>query len=218
MSHMNQRESLQAALEWRYAAKSFDSARKISDEDWQVIANSLILTPSSYGLQPWKFLVVQNSELRAKLKTVSWNQRQVTECSHYVVLLYKEQIDETYVQSYIDRIAEVRGVSLESLQGFYRAMVEDVVKGSRAKTLTPWLQRQVYIAMGFALQAAAHLRIDACPIEGLDPAAYDDVLGLQGSGYKTIASIAFGYRRSGDQFADSKKVRFPIDQIIEFRN
>ena len=104
---------IQEALEWRYATKKFDASKKISDQDWKTLTESLKLAPSSYGVQPWKFLVIENPQVREQLKPVSWGQTQVTDASHYVVFLYKEGIDEAYINQYINRIAEVRNTSLE---------------------------------------------------------------------------------------------------------
>jgi nitroreductase len=204
------------ALEWRYATKRFDSTKKISAQDWKTLEASLKLAPSSYGLQPWKFLVVENPEIREKLKPVSWNQTQVTDASHYVVLLYKEQMDVPFVEKYINRVAEVRGTPLESLQGYRDMMVNNLVSGPQAKGNAPWAHRQSYIAMGFLMETAALLNIDACPMEGIDPAAYDKILGLEGTGWKTGATVALGYRHAEDTYQNLKKVRFADDHLIEY--
>ena len=209
---------IENALEWRYATKQFDPNKRISEGDWKVLEKSLLLSPSSYGLQPWKFLVVQNAELRAKLKTVSWNQSQVVDCSHYVVFLHKEKVDEQFVKEHIARISEVRQLPLESLAGYQNAILGDVVNGPRAKVLEPWAQRQSYIAMGFLMETAALLQIDACPMEGLDANAYDEILGLKGSSFKTVASVALGYRHANDKYQNAKKVRFPLERMIQFIN
>ncbi|WII70813.1 NAD(P)H-dependent oxidoreductase [Bdellovibrio sp. 22V] len=207
--------SIKEALEWRYATKRYDATKKISENDWKLLTDSLHLAPSSYGIQPWKFLVIENPEVREKLKAVSWNQTQVTDASHYVVFLFKEEVDVPFVQKYIDRIAEVRGLSLESLSGYKSMMVENLAKAPEEK-IRVWSQRQAYIAMGFLLQTAALLKIDATPMEGLDPSAYDKILGLEGSGYKTVATVALGYRHPEDSFQNLKKVRFAEDAIIQY--
>jgi len=207
--------SIQEALSWRYATKRYDSSKKISEADWKVLQDSLLLAPSSYGLQPWKFLVIENPKTRQDLREVSWNQSQVTDASHYVVFAYKEQIDESFIQKYIDRIADVRGVSLESLAAFKDVMVNNLAKAP-AERIRVWSQRQAYIAMGFLLETAALLKIDATPMEGLDPEAYDKILGLEGSGWKTVATVALGYRHPEDSFQSLKKVRFAEDSVIEY--
>ena len=207
---------LESALNWRYATKQFDPSRKISDVNWKALEQALLLTPSSYGLQPWKFLVIQSQTLKEKLRAVSWNQAQVTDCSHYIVMLYKEKTDEAYVASHVDRTAEVREIERSKLQRYEEVMAEDLLKGPRASEIDFWAKNQTYIAMGFLLQAAAVLKVDACPMEGLDPSAYDDLLSLKGSGYLTLASVALGYRSSEDRYHALKKVRFPISKIIEY--
>lgn len=118
MSNPASQSHIQEALDWRYATKRFDPKRRIQEKDWQVLTDSLQQAPSSYGLQPWKFLVIENPALRNKLKSVSWDQTQVTDASHYVVFLYKEKLDEEHIQKYIERVADVRDVPLGTLDGY----------------------------------------------------------------------------------------------------
>ncbi|MFV3410091.1 NAD(P)H-dependent oxidoreductase [Bdellovibrio bacteriovorus] len=208
-------KTIQDALEWRYATKKFDATKKISDVDWTTLRNSLTLAPSSYGVQPWKFLVIENPEVRNQLKPVSWNQTQVTDASHYVVFLYKEKMDADFVQKFINRVAEVRSAPLEALDGYKNMLVENLVKAPEEK-IRVWSQRQAYIAMGFLLQTAALLKIDATPMEGFDPAAYDKILGLEGTGWKSVATVALGYRHQEDALQNQKKVRFAEDDLIQY--
>lgn len=210
-------QELISSLEWRYAAKSFDPEKKIPKDHWLTLEKTLVLTPSSYGLQPWKFLVIQETGLREKLKTVSWNQRQVTECSHYVVFLQKTEMSEDYISKYMARIAEIRQVKLETLEGFRKGIISDVIQGGRSKVQKEWMARQSYIALGNFMTAAATLRIDTCPMEGFDAAKYDEILGLHGSGFQTVVACAAGYRNAGDALAMAKKVRFPSQNLIEHR-
>ncbi|AFY00846.1 NAD(P)H-dependent oxidoreductase [Bdellovibrio bacteriovorus] len=208
-------KTIQDALEWRYATKKFDASKKISDADWTTLRNSLTLAPSSYGVQPWKFLVIENPEVRNQLKPVSWNQTQVTDASHYVVFLYKEKMDADFVQKFINRVAEVRSAPLDALDGYKNMLIENLVKAPEEK-IRVWSQRQAYIAMGFLLQTAALLKIDATPMEGFDPAAYDKILGLEGSGWKTVATVALGYRHQEDALQNQKKVRFEEADLIQY--
>lgn len=211
---MSQSEMISKALQWRYAVKKFDAQKKIADSDWQLLKDSLRLTPSSYGLQPWKFFVIENPELRQKLREVSWNQSQVTDCSHYVVMAFREKVDADFIRTNMKKIAEVRGVGVESLAGFEKAITGDLLLGPRSAKLEAWAQRQVYIAMGFLLETAALLSIDSTPMEGLDPQAYDKLLKIEGSGWKTVAAVALGYRHSEDAFIGHKKVRFDENEIF----
>ena len=208
-------QALETAFDWRYAVKKFDPSRRISAADWKTLEDSLVKAPSSYGLQPWKFLVVENRDLREKLKPASWGQGQVTDASHFVVFLARDSVKEADVDKYLQRIAEVRGVAIESLEGFRAMMVNNLVKGLPAEKALPWTQRQAYIAMGFLLETAALLGIDSTPMEGFDPAAYDRLLGLEGSGWRTTAAVALGYRHEEDAYQKLKKVRFRNDDVVE---
>ena len=207
-------ENVERSLHWRYATKVFNSTRLISPEHWKVLEEAFLLCPSSYGLQPWRFAVVKNKTLRAELRKVSWNQAQVTDASHYVVLLCREKMDAEYIAKYIDRVSDVRGEERLGLARYEEMMKGALLSGDRSIENEAWAKNQVYIAMGFLLQAAAMLKIDTCPMEGLDPLAYDELLQLKGSGYRTVASIAFGYRDSTDRYQSVKKVRFPAPEII----
>lgn len=207
--------AIKEALDWRYAVKKFNPEAKISESDFKILIESLTKAPSSYGLQPFKFIVVENPQVREKLKPVSWNQTQVTDASHYVVFAFKDGVDESFIQKYIDRIAHVRGIDAASLDGFKSVMIQNIANAPEEKTRV-WAQRQAYIAMGFLLETAALLKIDATPMEGFEPTAYDNILGLEGSGWKTVASVALGYRHSDDAFQNLKKVRFTEESLIEY--
>ena len=210
-------DQLDSALAWRYATKVFDPARKIPAEVWAALERSLVATPSSYGLQPWKFLVITDPALRAKLRPVSWNQAQVTDCSHHVLFLGRTEMREADVQRLIDAISSTRGVPAASLDGYRGMMVKDVVYGPRGTIAAEWAARQCYIALGQFMLVCAQLGVDACPMEGFDPAKYDEILGLAGTGYRAVVACPVGYRLAGDKYAELKKVRFPASQVIEHR-
>lgn len=212
-----QTETLLNALNWRYAVKKFDANKKIDQKTWQALEESLILTPSSYGLQPWRFQIVTNLELRRKLTPVSWGQKQVEDCSHLVVFTVKEKVDEAYVQSFIDQMGKVRGVDPATFAGYQKMIVSDVVKGARSQVAFEWAARQSYIALGNFMTACALVGVDTCPMEGIDPAKYDEILGLVGSGWKTVMACPAGYRASDDKYASEKKVRFEKSVLIEHR-
>ena len=214
---MDNKKTVMDALNWRYAVKKFNSERKISAEDWHVLKESLRMTPSSYGLQPWKLILIESPELRAQLRAQSWNQSQVTDCSHFVVMAYKDKLDADYVRTNMNKIAQVRTVPVESLLGFEKAITSDLINGPRAQTIEAWAQRQVYIAMGFLLETAALLKIDSTPMEGLDAGAYDEISKLKNSGWKTVAAVALGYRHEEDPFIKLTKVRFDENEIFETR-
>ncbi len=210
-------DSLLQQLNWRYATKKFDPSKKISATDWAVLEQALILTPSSYGLQPWKFIVVTDQALKAQLRPASWNQSQVEDCSHLVVLTAKKDVTEADLDQFIARTAEVRGASIESLAGYKGYMLGDLVKGPRHAFIHEWAARQTYIALGSLMTAAALLGVDACPFEGIEPAKYDAILGLEGSGYATISACPMGYRAEDDKYASAPKVRFTAKDVVEHR-
>jgi nitroreductase len=209
--------TLLACLHWRYATKKFDPAKKIHASIWSALEQALILSPSSYGLQPYLFLVVNDPELRKRLRAVSWDQPQVTDASHFVVFARKLTMTEADVGRFVDLIAGIRSTVRSSLQGYHDMMVGDLVTGPRSAWIKEWTARQTYLALGNLLTCAALLGVDACPMEGIDPAGYDEILGLAAKGFGTTNVCAFGYRAADDKYADAKKVRFPNDELIEHR-
>ena len=208
---------IQEQFNWRYACKKFDPTKKIRESDWTILAESLRLTASSYGLQPWKFFVVQDPTLRQQLLPLSWGQTPVTDASHFIVLAFKEKMDQAHVEKFIQLTAKTRGADPATLDGYKNMMIGDLVTGARSEEIDSWAQRQTYIAMGSFLTTAALMEIDTLPMEGLDPAAYDKVLKLEGTGYKTVAAIAAGYRSSDDKYQFAKKVRFESKDVIHYK-
>lgn len=207
-------EQLLTALNWRYATKVFDASKKIPAATWVTLEQSLVLTPTSYGLQPYRFLIVQSPATRAALLPHSWGQKQVVDCSHFVVFLARTEMKEADVDKLIQRIGAVRGVPADSLGGYRDAMLSDVVNGPRSKIAHEWAARQAYIALGSLMTCAAVLGVDACPMEGLNPAEYDKILGLEGGDYKTVVACALGYRAAGDKYASLAKVRYETADLV----
>jgi nitroreductase len=201
-------------LNWRYATKQFDPLRKISGHDWAALEEALVLTPSSCGLQPWKFVVVIDQATREKLVPASWGQRQVADASHLVVFAIKKNLSEQDVDAHISRISEVRGAPRESLAGFRDMMLGAIIKRFNDVERNTWAAKQVYIALGNFLTSAALLGVDACPMEGIDPAKYDEILGLDKLGLSTVVVAPAGYRAEIDKFSQAKKVRFPREQVL----
>jgi nitroreductase len=206
---------IKKALEWRYAVKSFDPSKKISTEKWEVLEDSLVLSPSSYGIQPWKFLIVENKDLREKLKPFSWNQTQVTDASHLVVFTTLKEITPEYIKAFIQRNMEVRNVPHDAMAGYEGMMIKNIVEGMDKEYVRTWNQRQSYIAMGFLLETAALLEIDTVAMEGITPKAYDEILGLDKSPYATVSAVALGYRSTEDKYQFAKKVRFQREKVIQ---
>ncbi|MCE0483950.1 MAG: NAD(P)H-dependent oxidoreductase [Methylacidiphilales bacterium] len=207
--------TLLAALHWRYATKAFDPAKTIPADTWKTLEEALILSPSSFGLQPWRFIIVTSPEIKAKLRPHSWNQAQVTDCSHYVVFATIKKISEADIDASLARTVEVRGVKLETLQGYRSVMVGDLIHGARSKVAAEWAARQAYIALGNFMTAAALLGVDTCPMEGFVPDQYDKILGLEARGLTASVCCAAGYRGESCKYAHLAKVRFPRDKMIE---
>jgi len=206
-------EQLLQQLSWRYATKQFDSTRQIPADVWQTLEESLVLTPSSFGLQPWKFFVLTDRDLRQKLVEYSWGQKQVVDASHLVIMAIKKEFQAADVDHYIERIAEVRQVPLESLDGFSKT-IKGFLDGPI--DLNVWASNQVYIALGQLMLSAALLGIDTCPMEGFDRAKYDEVLGLGEQGYTAVVLCPAGYRAEEDKYATLPKVRFPQAEMIQY--
>ena len=202
------------ALNWRYATKKFDPAKKIPDDVWNALEQSLVLAPSSIGLQPWKFFVVTDTAVKTQLTAASYRQPQVLDCSHFVALSARRDIDAQHVERHIGRMAEVTGVTTESLAKFRTMTMRNLDKARAAGTLDVWQEHQIYIALGQFMASAALVGVDTCPMEGIEPEKYDEILGLAGSNYSTVVACAAGYRLPDDKYANIKKVRFKAEDVI----
>ena len=207
-------DQLVSALNWRYATKKFDPEKKISAEVWEALEQALILAPSSMGLQPWKFVVVTNTAVKERLMAASYKQAQVVDCSHFVVFAVHKNIGSVHVEKYLDRVAAVKTVTRESLAGFGKMIAGNLASAAKEGRLDLWQTHQVYIALGQFMAAAAILRVDTCPMEGIEPAKYDELLGLSEGDYATVVACAAGYRAEGDKYATAKKVRFEAKDVI----
>ncbi len=201
-------------LQWRYAVKKFDTTKKIPAEDWHTLQQSLVLAPSSFGLQPWRFFVVADPEMRSKLLPFTWGQSQVVEASHLVVFAIKKGFGLEDVERHIARTAEVRGIPVEALAGFKKRMVGSLVPPPPDFDLRVWATHQVYIALGVFMTAAAMLGIDTCPMEGFQPVKYDELLDLPSRGYASAVLCAAGYRAADDTAARMPKVRFRMEDVV----
>ena len=210
-------DAVLAALHWRYATKRFDPTRKLTDDQWSKLEQTLLLSASSYGLQPYKFLVVQDPALREQLKPAAHGQSQITDCSHLVVFAARLDVTDDDVEHYMARITEVRGVSREHLEKYASIIKGDVVHGPRHAMIQEWCARQAYIAMGNLLTVAALESIDVCPMEGFDNGKYDEILGLPAQGYRAVVLAAVGHRAEDDGTASLPKVRMPEAELIEHR-
>ncbi|HMO26399.1 MAG TPA: NAD(P)H-dependent oxidoreductase [Tepidisphaeraceae bacterium] len=205
-------DDLIAQLEWRYAVKTFDPTRRIPDDLWGALERSLVLTPSSFGLQPWKFMVIIDPAIKARLQPVTWNQTQTRDCSHFVVFLARKSLNEHYVGEFIQSVADTRQMPVTQLDG-YRSVIEDSVKQSAGQHLD-WNAKQVYIALGQLMTVAAMLGVDTCPMEGFVHDDLQRVLNLENTEYVAIVCCALGYRSADDKYARVPKVRFPAERVV----
>lgn len=204
------------ALNWRYATKRFAPDKKIPDDVWKALEQSLVLAPSSFGMQPWKFFVVRNQETRQQLIEHSFNQDKVAEASHLVVLAIKKDIGADDVTCYIDRVSEVRNVPKDKLEGLLNLIEGYLNEPPFPLQPDKWSAKQVYLALGFFLYSAAMLGIDTCAMEGFVPAKYDEILGLPEQGYSAVVLCTAGYRAEDDDAADQAKVRYKTESVVQY--
>lgn len=200
-------------LNWRYATKKFDPAKRIPADLWKTMEQALILAPSSYGLQPWKFIVVNDATLRQQLRAASWNQPQITDASHLVVFASKRKLSEDDAEKLVQHTAKIRNEPVTAYDG-YKKMIVGSINGNSADQQAVWASRQTYIALGFFLASAALLEIDACPMEGISGPDYDRILGLDKQGYQTVCVATAGYRAADDKYAAAAKVRYPEADVL----
>lgn len=199
-------------LNWRYATKAYDASKKLSDEQMKTLKEVLQLSPSSFGLQPYKFVHVKNPELRAKLREVSWGQAQVTDASDLFVFCRIDKFNEAYIDKFVELNAKTRGQEVASLEGFKGMLMSTL--NMTPEQFAHWADKQVYLALGNLLTSCAVLGIDASPMEGFDSAKYDEILDLPAKGLHTVVICAVGTRSPEDKYAEAKKVRFPQEDLF----
>ena len=204
------------ALEWRYACKKFDADKRISDTDLNTILDSIQLTPSSYGLQPIKVLLIETKELREQIKPIAWNQAQVVDASHLLVFCHYTALSESYVDQHVSLMANTRNLPIEKLQGF-GTHVKASIASLNADHVNQWTAKQTYIALGQVLLSCALLQIDATPMEGFDRKALDELLDLSKDGLSASLLCPIGYRHAEDPYIALKKVRKTKDALFETR-
>jgi nitroreductase len=211
---MSKNKEIIENLNWRYATKKFDATKKICQEDLDTLKESLRLTPSSYGLQPWKFLIIENKELRSKLREHSWGQAQVTDASHLFVLCTYTDVTDQFIDEHIANTAVIRNVDPATLQG-YGNFVKTKMKELSADQKKNWNSKQAYIALGQLMTVCAELRIDATPMEGFEPDKYNEILGLNERGLHATLVCPVGYRSEEDAAQHTIKVRKPTADVFD---
>ncbi len=201
-------------LRWRYAAKAFDPQAPVSDEDWFTLTETFRLAPSSYGVQPWKLIDVVSPGVREALaRAAPLNSTKILTCSRLAVLANLRRIAPDYLESHFSNIAAARGLDRENIAGFATMVAADIdAKGAAGQA--SWALSQTYIALGFMASAAALMRIDMCPMEGIDRPAFDEILGLSGTDYTCAVGVAVGYRAADDPYQHLPRDRFDRDVVI----
>jgi nitroreductase len=191
---------------WRYATKKFDNAKKISNSDLDILKEAIRLTSSSYGLQPYKVLIIENPEIRAKLLPASWGQSQIVDASHLIVFANYTKIDNEDIDAFFKNICETRNMPIDPLLG-YKDFMTNAIASKSVEEINVWNQKQTYLALGNLLNAAAELKIDACPMEGFDSKQYNEILDLDKLNLNAALVAAIGYRSNEDNTQNFKKVR-----------
>lgn len=201
-------------LQWRYATKKFDTTKKVSSDDLEKLKEAIQLSVSSYGLQLYKVLIIENAAIREQLKPVSWNQSQITDASHLFVFCNYTDVSSEAIDDFIKQTAETRNIDLEKLKG-YGDFIKTKLAEKSEEEKSSWLQSQTYLALGNLLNACAELKIDACPMEGFDPDAYNKILGLDKQGLNAAVIAPIGFRHIEDHTIGLKKVRKPLEQLFD---
>jgi nitroreductase len=200
-------------LNWRYATKKFDATKKISSEDLNTLKEAVRLSASSYGLQPYKVVIVENPEIREQLKAAAYGQTQITDASQLFIFANDLNVGAESVDAYIKNISETRGVPADALAGF-----SDMMKGTIANLSSEnkniWTAKQTYIALGTLLSAASELKIDATPMEGFNAAAFNEILGFDKLGLNASVIATVGYRHGEDDTQHYKKVRKSHEELF----
>ena len=207
-------ELILLGLRWRYATKAFDPDVEVSEEDWFVLTEAFRLTPSSYGLQPWKLIDVTTPQIRQALaQSAPLNATKILTCSRLAVLANLRRISPDYLEAFFCDVAAARGLQRDQIDGFATMVAADIEsKGPTGQAC--WALAQTYIALGVMASAAALMRIDMCPMEGIDRHAFDEILGLGGTDYTSAVGVAVGYRAADDPFQNLPRVRFDRDAVI----
>jgi nitroreductase/dihydropteridine reductase len=202
-----------ASLQWRYATKKFDPSKVISEEKLDILKHSFNLTATSYGLQPIKLIVIRNTKIKEQLVPITMDQVQVKDASHVLVFCIESKLTADYIRAYFDSVERIRNTPRVILMPFETFLVDDFSEKA-PETIEEWMEKQAYLAMGNLLTVCAIEGIDACPIEGFEPEKYDDILKLKEKGLRSVLVMPVGYRAEDDMFADFKKVRRGVDEVV----
>lgn len=202
------------ALNWRYATKKFDPDKKLNDEQVESLLETIRLSASSMGLQPYRFIHVKDQALRRELREHSYDQPQITDASELIVFAAKEVFTDEDISQIVEREGEIRGYDKEKIEKRVNSVTK-YVRGKKPDEFFAWTARQTYIAIGNLLSAAALMRIDACPMEGIKGKHYDRILELETLNLRSLAVVTLGFRSENDAYASKPKVRLPKEKIIK---
>jgi len=208
------REDIIKALNWRYAVKEFDKEKKVAEEDIYTILESARLSPSSLGLEPWKFLVIKNPEIRTKLFEVS-NQSKVLDASHLIIITYRTDVAENIARERLERTAKIQNKKIEDFGGLKNMLEGAITAKKSAGTLESWIRSQAYIPLGMMIETASLLGVDDGPMEGFKAEEVDKILGLKDKNLKSVSMLALGYRGK-DPASTRPKVRRTFEEVVEF--
>ncbi|HZK92624.1 MAG TPA: NAD(P)H-dependent oxidoreductase [Prolixibacteraceae bacterium] len=193
-------------LNTRYATKIFDPKKKVSEADMDKLLEAIRLSASSFGLQPYKVLVVEDPAIRAELRKAAWDQPQITDASALLVFAANFETSAETVDEFVDLVSHTRNIPKDALSG-YSDMMKGTIQSQNPEQIDTWVSKQAYIALGFGLVSAAVLDIDACPMEGFSPSDFDRILDINKLGLKSKVIMAVGYRSDEDKYQHLAKVR-----------
>ncbi len=200
-------------LQWRYATKKFDTAKKLSDDKVSILKEAFNLTALSYGLQTLKMVVVEDKALRETLVKTSYGQRQVADASHLLVLCIQTKIDNDDVDEHFETIKDIRNTP-DTVLASFKGQLKSTIESMPTEKKVGWATKQAYIALGNLMTVCAVEGIDSCPMEGFIPAELDKALKLDEHGISSVLLLPVGYRAEDDMFADFKKVRKPVSKTV----
>lgn len=198
---------------WRYATKKFDASKKISSQDLETLKEAIRLSSSSYGLQPYKIFIIEDTDLREKLKPAAWNQTQITDASQLIVFANITNFGDSHIDEYLNNIVNTRSLALESIEG-YGSFMKSKILSLTNEERSNWTSKQTYLALGNLLNAAADLKIDVTPMEGFEKEAFNEILGLKEKGLNASVIATIGYRHEEDATQHYKKVRKSNEELF----
>lgn len=200
-------------LKWRYATKHFDSSKKLSEEKLNILKEAFNLTATSYGLQPLKMVVISNQEIKNQLMPITYNQPQVRDASHVLILCIEEEIDANFIIDHFKRVEDIRNTSRDILDRFEKNLLNTFSEKEKTE-IREWMINQLYLTLGALLTVCAVEKIDSCPMEGFEAEKYDELLGLKQMGLRSVIVLPVGYRDESDFFLSLRKVRRGVDELI----